>query len=40
MEMWAHFDQSGDPVGSAAKARVTLDKWVTEAWDNFQPNGS
>ncbi|MBI9047676.1 MAG: L-ribulose-5-phosphate 3-epimerase, partial [Anaerolineaceae bacterium] len=32
MEMWAHLDRTGDPVGSVAKARVTLDQWISEAW--------
>ncbi len=32
MEMWAHLDPAGDPVGSATRARATLDQWISEAW--------
>lgn len=32
MEMWAHLDQTGNPVDSAAKARITLNHWIAEAW--------
>lgn len=32
MEMWAHLDQTGDPVDSAAQALATLDRWIEGAW--------
>jgi L-ribulose-5-phosphate 3-epimerase len=35
MEMWAHLDPTGDPVGSATRARLTLDQWITEAWEEL-----
>jgi len=38
MEMWAHLDQTGDPVGSAARACATLNQWIAEAWDNIPSN--
>jgi L-ribulose-5-phosphate 3-epimerase len=33
MEMWAHLDPTGDPIGSATRARETLDQWISDAWD-------
>jgi L-ribulose-5-phosphate 3-epimerase len=36
MEMWAHLDPTGDPVGSATRARLTLDQWITEAWEELR----
>ncbi len=30
MEMWAQFDPSGDPVGSATRARASLNQWIAE----------
>jgi L-ribulose-5-phosphate 3-epimerase len=36
MEMWAHLDPTGDPVGSATRARLTLDQWITEAWEQLR----
>ena len=36
MEMWAHLDPTGDPIGSATFARETLDRWITDAWAEFQ----
>ncbi len=36
MEMWAHLDPSGDPIGSATRARVTIDEWISEAWNERQ----
>ncbi len=32
MEMWAHLDPNGDPIGSATRARETLGRWISEAW--------
>jgi predicted hexulose-6-phosphate isomerase len=32
MEMWAHLDPTGDPVGSVTRARAILDRWISEAW--------
>lgn len=32
MEMWAHLDPLGDPLDSAARARLRLDQWIAEAW--------
>jgi L-ribulose-5-phosphate 3-epimerase len=32
IEMWAHLDPTGNPVGSAAKARITVKQWIAEAW--------
>ena len=38
MEMWAHLDSSGDPIGSATQARETLGRWISEVWDGHQKN--
>ena len=38
MEMWAHLDQTGDPVGSATQACAKLSQWITEAWENTPVN--
>jgi L-ribulose-5-phosphate 3-epimerase len=38
MEMWAHLDQTGDPISSAARARVILEQWIGEAWGNMPLN--
>ena len=35
MEMWAHLDPTGDPIGSATRARVTLARWISEAWEKY-----
>ena len=32
MEMWAHLDPTGDPIGSATRARAILEKWISAAW--------
>ena len=32
MEMWAHLDPAGDPVSTAANARIRLNQWIAEAW--------
>ena len=32
MEMWAQFNQTGDPVESAAQARHRINQWIAEAW--------
>jgi len=31
MEMWAHLDASGDPVGSVARAHASLEQWISAA---------
>ncbi len=36
MEMWAHLDSTGDPVGSATRARATLDRWISDAWGDYK----
>jgi L-ribulose-5-phosphate 3-epimerase len=36
MEMWGHLDPTGDPSGSATRARATLAQWISEAWDEQQ----
>jgi len=33
MEMWAHLDPSGDPLGSASQALAILDRWIEDAWN-------
>jgi hypothetical protein len=33
MEMWGHLDPTGDPIGTATRARATLAQWISEAWD-------
>ena len=38
MEMWAHLDQTGDPINSASHARVILEQWINQAWDNMPLN--
>jgi L-ribulose-5-phosphate 3-epimerase len=38
MEMWAHLDPSGDPMGSVTRARAVLDRWIGEAWGNLPIN--
>lgn len=35
MEMWASLDKTGDPVGSVTQAKVTLDKWISDAWSGM-----
>ena len=32
MEMWAHLDPTGDPIGSITHAREILDRWISDAW--------
>jgi L-ribulose-5-phosphate 3-epimerase len=32
MEMWAHLDQTGNPLGSATRARTILGEWIADAW--------
>ncbi len=39
MEMWAHLDPAGDPIGSAARARARLGQWIEEAQDDSEING-
>jgi L-ribulose-5-phosphate 3-epimerase len=36
MEMWAHLDPTGNPIGSATRARATLARWISEAWGDNQ----
>lgn len=33
MEMWAHYDQTGDPIKAIGQARATLAGWISEAWN-------
>jgi L-ribulose-5-phosphate 3-epimerase len=33
MEMWAHLDPTGDPIGSAAQALAKLERWIDSAWE-------
>jgi L-ribulose-5-phosphate 3-epimerase len=35
MEMWAHLDPSGDPIGSVSRAREILERWISDAWGKF-----
>lgn len=35
MEMWAHLDHTGDPVGSATRARAILSEWIADAWGSL-----
>jgi L-ribulose-5-phosphate 3-epimerase len=35
MEMWAYFDHTGDPVGSATRARARLNEWIADAWGSL-----
>ncbi|HSQ26835.1 MAG TPA: L-ribulose-5-phosphate 3-epimerase [Anaerolineales bacterium] len=39
MEMWAHLDPTNDPIGSAIKARATLDRWISDAWGDQTQDG-
>jgi len=39
MEMWAHLDPTGDPVGTAARVRGVLAEWVSAAWNLAQDEG-
>jgi L-ribulose-5-phosphate 3-epimerase len=32
MEMWAHLDPNGDPIGTVTRAREILDIWISDAW--------
>jgi len=38
MEMWAHLDPTGDPIGSVTRARAVLDGWIADAWGNSPVN--
>jgi L-ribulose-5-phosphate 3-epimerase len=38
MEMWANLDPAGDPIGSATRARATLDRWICDAWGELPIN--
>jgi L-ribulose-5-phosphate 3-epimerase len=38
MEMWAHLDPTGDPIGSVTRARVLLDQWISDAWGDMPKN--
>jgi L-ribulose-5-phosphate 3-epimerase len=38
MEMWAHLDPTGDPIGSVTRARAVLDRWIADAWGNLPIN--
>jgi len=38
MEMWAHLDPTGNPVGSATQAHAILNEWIAEAWGNRTMN--
>jgi len=38
MEMWAHLDPAGDPVGSVTRARAILDRWISDAWGDIPSN--
>jgi L-ribulose-5-phosphate 3-epimerase len=33
-EMWAHLDPGGDPIGSVARARVVLERMISDAWSD------
>ncbi|HBG75167.1 MAG TPA: xylulose 5-phosphate 3-epimerase [Anaerolineae bacterium] len=35
MEMWAHLDPTGDPIGSVTRARAILDRWIADAWSEL-----
>lgn len=35
MEMWAHLDNTGDPIRSVTHAREILDRWISDAWGEF-----
>lgn len=35
MEMWAHLDTGGDPVGSVTRARASLNQWISTAWQDI-----
>lgn len=35
MEMWAHLDPTGDPIGSATRSRAILDGWICDAWNDL-----
>jgi L-ribulose-5-phosphate 3-epimerase len=35
MEMWAHLDPTGDPIGSATRSRAILDGWISDAWNDL-----
>jgi predicted hexulose-6-phosphate isomerase len=32
IEMWAHLDPTGDPIGSVTRARSILNQWISDAW--------
>jgi predicted hexulose-6-phosphate isomerase len=34
IEMWAHLDPTGNPIDSAAQARVKVNQWIAETWAN------
>jgi L-ribulose-5-phosphate 3-epimerase len=38
MEMWAHLDPTGDPIGAVTRARAILDKWISDAWGELPIN--